>query len=140
MTLPPMMLTSPARFAAVDARIDLPDDLSALGTGTTLSVVGIGDDGTEHGGTADVAFADGVLTLSNIELRANAWRNGAAAALIAIVEGEAWARLATGVRVDLRSVEPADRERHERLLAQWGYEAVSAGVIERDFAAVRTLA
>lgn len=136
MTLPPMMLASPTRFQAVDARVALPDDLAELGGGATLPVVATGDDGSEYDGSVDVAFVDGGLAVSNIVLRPEAWRDGAAAAVIGVLEGEAWARLALRVRVDLRNVGPADVERHVRLLARWGYRQSIEGVVEREFAPV----
>ncbi len=128
-----MMLASPSRFVEVDARISLPDDSSQLNAGRTLRAVGVGCDGAEYDGIVHVRLVDGVLTVSRIFFDTQAWVDGAVVAVLALVEADAWARLVPTVRIDLSTATAADRLRHARLLARWGYRQLTDDVLERAF-------
>lgn len=129
----PMMLASPSRFVAVDACVSLPDDSSQLDAGATLRAVGVGCDGDEYDGIVHVRLDDGVLTVSRIFFETQAWLDGAVVAVLAVIEGEAWARLVPTVRIDLSTATAADRLRHARLFARWGYRQATDEVLERTF-------
>ncbi|MBL8955373.1 MAG: hypothetical protein JNK82_31655 [Myxococcaceae bacterium] len=128
-----MMLASPARFVAVDARVSLPEDPSDLDAGATLRAIAVGCDGDEYQGAVRVQLTDSVLSVSRIFFAAQAWLDGAVVAVLGVIEAEAWARLVPVVRIDLGTAAAADRQRHILLLGRWGYRQVSDGVLERAF-------